>query len=357
MDLLFGRSTSFLERSLSSPPSRLASGYLLFAGLAWILAYWLFRNRWFHRKIIARFPQTADVRRELGYSLLTLVIFGLMGAGDDCRLSRGLHADVLEDFRPRPGLADVQDQTRGLDWRRRRTPRPPRAPPGPGSTRVASTRGSATLTQVPCPASLRISSGPAHRPRRSWRVRTRPMPVPSMDRASRPRRLKGTQQVRQLLRRHAQPVVLDLQHAPCSLRLQAQHHLAPRVAVLDGVGQQVDEHLPHPQCVTLHPQGCGVRREHVDGHSCGQPARGTAHESPRAADGEQVDGLGRDLQGARFDARQVECGSLISAEQARCPPRGSARHGPPWRSPSGSDRSACISCDRPSTALSGVRSS
>jgi sterol desaturase/sphingolipid hydroxylase (fatty acid hydroxylase superfamily) len=55
--------------------------YFLFAGIAWLLAYVLFPRRWFHRKIIARLPQSADVRREIGYSVLTLFIFGLMGAG------------------------------------------------------------------------------------------------------------------------------------------------------------------------------------------------------------------------------------------------------------------------------------
>lgn len=55
--------------------------YFLFAGVAWVLAYLVFRRRWFHRKIIARLPQSADVRREICYSVLTLFIFGLVGAG------------------------------------------------------------------------------------------------------------------------------------------------------------------------------------------------------------------------------------------------------------------------------------
>ncbi|HAM72396.1 MAG TPA: sterol desaturase [Verrucomicrobiales bacterium] len=80
LDLLFGTRHSFLERSLFTT-LEVGLRYFLFAGVAWILAYWLFRNRWFHRKIIPRFPASADVRREIGYSLLTLVIFGVMGAG------------------------------------------------------------------------------------------------------------------------------------------------------------------------------------------------------------------------------------------------------------------------------------
>ncbi|WP_050028252.1 sterol desaturase family protein [Verrucomicrobium sp. BvORR034] len=53
--------------------------YLLFAGFAWLLAYVLFRRRWFHRKIIARLPSSADVRREMGYSVLTVLIYGIGG--------------------------------------------------------------------------------------------------------------------------------------------------------------------------------------------------------------------------------------------------------------------------------------
>jgi len=41
----------------------------------------MFRHRWFHRKVIARFPQSEEVRREIRYSVLTLVIFGMVGAG------------------------------------------------------------------------------------------------------------------------------------------------------------------------------------------------------------------------------------------------------------------------------------
>ena len=78
-DLLFGKQHSFVERSLFTT-LEVGIRYFLFAGIAWFLGYRLFRTRWLHRKIIARFPESAEVRRELGYSLLTLVIFGIMGA-------------------------------------------------------------------------------------------------------------------------------------------------------------------------------------------------------------------------------------------------------------------------------------
>lgn len=55
--------------------------YGFFAGLAWLLGYVLFKRRWLHRKIIARFPSSPDVRREIRYSLLALAIFALSGAG------------------------------------------------------------------------------------------------------------------------------------------------------------------------------------------------------------------------------------------------------------------------------------
>ena len=54
--------------------------YAMFAGVAWLLAYVIFKRRWFHRKIIARFPQSSDVRREMLYSALSMVIFSVVGA-------------------------------------------------------------------------------------------------------------------------------------------------------------------------------------------------------------------------------------------------------------------------------------
>jgi Delta7-sterol 5-desaturase len=54
--------------------------YFFFAGIAWLLGYVLFRKRWAMRKIIPRFPTSTDVWREIRYSSLTLLIFGLVGA-------------------------------------------------------------------------------------------------------------------------------------------------------------------------------------------------------------------------------------------------------------------------------------
>ena len=57
----------------------LAIRYALSAGIAWCLGYWLFKKRWFHRKIIARFPASSEVRREMAYSASSVVIFAIVG--------------------------------------------------------------------------------------------------------------------------------------------------------------------------------------------------------------------------------------------------------------------------------------
>jgi Delta7-sterol 5-desaturase len=55
--------------------------YFVVAGVAWLLAYVLFKKRWRPRKVIQDDPASSDVRRELGWSLLTAFIYGLVGAG------------------------------------------------------------------------------------------------------------------------------------------------------------------------------------------------------------------------------------------------------------------------------------
>src|SRR4051812_365700 len=56
----------------------LALRYLFWAGLAWILGYWLFKRRWLHRKIVGRFPHSREVWREVRYSALSMVIFAVV---------------------------------------------------------------------------------------------------------------------------------------------------------------------------------------------------------------------------------------------------------------------------------------
>ena len=54
--------------------------YLLFAGVAWLLGYVIFRQRWARRKIIPDFPARTEMRREILLSLLSALIYGLVGA-------------------------------------------------------------------------------------------------------------------------------------------------------------------------------------------------------------------------------------------------------------------------------------
>lgn len=55
--------------------------YAVVAGVAWVLGYWVFKKRWWRRKIIQREPTTAEVRRELKWSALTVLIYGTVGTG------------------------------------------------------------------------------------------------------------------------------------------------------------------------------------------------------------------------------------------------------------------------------------
>lgn len=55
--------------------------YLLFAGGAFLLFYGLWRVRLAHRRVQPRLPRGADYRREIGYSLSTLLIFSFVGLG------------------------------------------------------------------------------------------------------------------------------------------------------------------------------------------------------------------------------------------------------------------------------------
>lgn len=55
--------------------------YFIVAGIAWLLAYVVFKKRWLPRKINPLYPDASEMRRELGWSLLTALIYGLVGAG------------------------------------------------------------------------------------------------------------------------------------------------------------------------------------------------------------------------------------------------------------------------------------
>ena len=64
--------------------------YLLFAGIAWLLGYVCFKRHWLHRKIISRMPAPGAVWREIAHSLVTLVIFGMVGAATTIAAAKGM---------------------------------------------------------------------------------------------------------------------------------------------------------------------------------------------------------------------------------------------------------------------------
>lgn len=49
--------------------------YSFFAGLAFVLFYVLYRQKWLYKRIQLRFPENRDYLREFGYSMLTIFIF------------------------------------------------------------------------------------------------------------------------------------------------------------------------------------------------------------------------------------------------------------------------------------------
>jgi Delta7-sterol 5-desaturase len=53
--------------------------YLLFASVAWLLAYVIFKRRWVSRKIVPAIPEASHMLREIFYSARTVLIFGLVG--------------------------------------------------------------------------------------------------------------------------------------------------------------------------------------------------------------------------------------------------------------------------------------
>ena len=52
--------------------------YFMIAGIAFLLFYVLWRNRFLYRKIQVRFPKNSDYLREMGYSVLTIIIFSFV---------------------------------------------------------------------------------------------------------------------------------------------------------------------------------------------------------------------------------------------------------------------------------------
>lgn len=55
--------------------------YIFIAGGAYWLFYHIKKEGWYYRKIQQKFPQNKDIRREIRYSVLTMLIFSAVGLG------------------------------------------------------------------------------------------------------------------------------------------------------------------------------------------------------------------------------------------------------------------------------------
>jgi Delta7-sterol 5-desaturase len=53
--------------------------YVVFAGLAYLLFYVVFKNNWLHKRIQQKFPGKDNIFYEIKYSMLNMVIFGITG--------------------------------------------------------------------------------------------------------------------------------------------------------------------------------------------------------------------------------------------------------------------------------------
>ena len=57
---------------------KIGTRYFMVAGLAFVLFYFLIKNRISYKKIQQKFPRLKDYAREIGYSILTICIFALV---------------------------------------------------------------------------------------------------------------------------------------------------------------------------------------------------------------------------------------------------------------------------------------
>ncbi len=53
--------------------------YVVFAGIAYLLFYVVFKNNWLHKRIQQKFPGKENIFYEIKYSMLNMVIFGITG--------------------------------------------------------------------------------------------------------------------------------------------------------------------------------------------------------------------------------------------------------------------------------------
>lgn len=67
-------------KSVANSSLSIAMRYGMLAGLAWLLAYVIFYKRWKHRKVVQKLPASSEIRREILYSMSSVVIFAAVGA-------------------------------------------------------------------------------------------------------------------------------------------------------------------------------------------------------------------------------------------------------------------------------------
>ncbi len=74
--------------------------YFIAAAPAFLLFYILFKQKWQHKKIQSRYPKRSDYIREIGYSMITVLIFagiGYLVFGTDIRLYTQVYPNI-EDY-------------------------------------------------------------------------------------------------------------------------------------------------------------------------------------------------------------------------------------------------------------------
>jgi hypothetical protein len=130
-----------------------------------------------------------------------------------------------------------------------------------------------------------------------------PSPAPGADWLALSPRANGSK-MRELVRRHAGPRVLDLDLRQLALVADAEHDLAFG-GELDRVAQQVDEDLPHSLLVGAHDLGQGAFDVEPEGQALGgclqfEQARHLVHQVREAHR------LDVQCELARLDARDVE---------------------------------------------------
>jgi lathosterol oxidase len=72
--------------------------YVFFAGLTYSIFYVWKKNNWIQRKIQTSFPSAAHIKREVTYSLISFLIFGLIGTGIYLMQVAGI-TKIYTDFR------------------------------------------------------------------------------------------------------------------------------------------------------------------------------------------------------------------------------------------------------------------